>query len=80
MPRRGYNPDIITYTELIKGYCMKGKIEVAEKIFVKIQESGLPIDHILYQLLMKKYFKMGALAAGSSQLTAEILITELSQV
>lgn len=30
----------------------------AEKLFAKIQRSGLPIDHVPFLILMKKYCKM----------------------
>ncbi|KAF8388674.1 hypothetical protein HHK36_025354 [Tetracentron sinense] len=58
MLRRGYEPDIITYTELIQGHFMNGNMKEAEELFVKIQKSGLSIDHVPFQILIKKYFKM----------------------
>ncbi|XP_024964548.1 pentatricopeptide repeat-containing protein At5g24830 isoform X3 [Cynara cardunculus var. scolymus] len=60
MLKRGYDPDIVTYTELIKGYCMRGKIEEAHRIFGfdMLQDSNLAIDHVPFQILIKKHFKM----------------------
>ncbi|XWS26088.1 hypothetical protein CRYUN_Cryun26dG0000900 [Craigia yunnanensis] len=45
MLRRGDEPDIITYTELIRGHCKRVNME-AEKLFAKLQRSGVQIDQI----------------------------------
>nr|GEV08381.1 hypothetical protein [Tanacetum cinerariifolium] len=59
MLKRGYDPDVVTYTELIKGYCLRGKVKEAEKSFTfdMLQNSNLVIDHLLFQVLIKQYFK-----------------------
>ncbi|XP_023737857.1 pentatricopeptide repeat-containing protein At5g24830 [Lactuca sativa] len=64
MLERGYEPDVITYTKLIKGFCMRGKIEDAERIFsfhMLKKCNNLVIDHFPFQILIKKYFKIGNL-------------------
>ncbi|KAL8499423.1 hypothetical protein ACS0TY_022408 [Phlomoides rotata] len=54
-------PDIITYTELIKCYCMRNKMKEAEELFFKILTSNLLYDHVPFIILMKKCFKLGEL-------------------
>lgn len=61
MKNRGYDPDVVTYTELIRGYCLRGKIQEAERFFTidVLQKSSLAIvDHVPFQILIKKYFRM----------------------
>ncbi|KAI3691169.1 hypothetical protein L2E82_49388 [Cichorium intybus] len=68
MLKRGCEPDVVTYTELIKGFCMRGKIEEAERIFSfdMLQRGNLVIDHVPFQILIKKYFKIGNLDGAYS--------------
>ncbi|XP_071699993.1 uncharacterized protein [Rutidosis leptorrhynchoides] len=61
MKKRGYKPDVITYTELIRGYCLRGKIKEAERIlYIEMLEnfSLVVVDHVPFQILIKKYFKV----------------------
>ncbi|KAI3473025.1 hypothetical protein Pfo_030108, partial [Paulownia fortunei] len=50
--------NIITYTELLKCYCIRGNMKQAEELFFKVLGSGLSIDHVPFLILMKKYFRM----------------------
>jgi len=58
MLRGGCNPDMITYTELIRGYCVKYNTKEAEELLAKLLKSGLLIDHVPFQILIKQYCKM----------------------
>ncbi|TQE09331.1 hypothetical protein C1H46_005067 [Malus baccata] len=44
--RIGFDPDIFTYTALIRGHCVRGDMKEAEELFTKIHKSGL--FHIVY--------------------------------
>ncbi|XP_039162387.1 pentatricopeptide repeat-containing protein At5g24830-like [Eucalyptus grandis] len=61
MLRRECEPDIVTCTELIRAYCVRGDLNKAERLFEKIQKSGIPIDHIPLKILVNGYCKMGQL-------------------
>ncbi|XP_071698532.1 uncharacterized protein [Rutidosis leptorrhynchoides] len=64
MKKRGYKPDVITYTELIRGYCLRGKIKEAERILYSemLENSSLVVvDHVPFQILIKKYFRVSDL-------------------
>ncbi|KHN27336.1 Pentatricopeptide repeat-containing protein [Glycine soja] len=39
MVQRGYEPDLITYTELVRGFCIRGKMKEAEELYAKILKS-----------------------------------------
>ncbi|KAJ6295227.1 hypothetical protein OIU78_023277 [Salix suchowensis] len=58
MLRGGCNPDMITYTELIRVYCVKYNFKEAEELLAKLLKSGLQIDHVPFQILTKQYYKM----------------------
>ena len=64
MCRRGCHPDVITYTELIKGYCMKGNFKEARDIFAKIWTSGLQVDGVPCKILINKYCRKGDLQSS----------------
>ncbi|KAM2389156.1 hypothetical protein COP2_039622 [Malus domestica] len=55
MLRIGFDPDVFTYTALIRGHCVGGNMKEAEEHFTKIQKSDLPIDHVPYRILFKEY-------------------------
>ena len=49
MLRRVYEPDKIPYTELIRGFRMRGHVKEAEELLSWLQRSGSSIDHIFIQ-------------------------------
>ncbi|KAM2547242.1 hypothetical protein TB1_018571 [Malus domestica] len=53
--RIGFDPDLFTYTALIRGHCVRGDMKEAEELFTKIHKSGLPIDHVPYRIFFKEY-------------------------
>ncbi|XP_020968722.1 pentatricopeptide repeat-containing protein At5g24830 isoform X6 [Arachis ipaensis] len=57
MVRRGCKPDIITYTELVRGFCIRGDLKEAEELCAKILKSGLLNDHVPVQILFSTYCK-----------------------
>ncbi|XP_020273497.1 pentatricopeptide repeat-containing protein At5g24830-like isoform X1 [Asparagus officinalis] len=54
-----FQPDIFTYTMWIGGLCQQRRIREAGMMFNKLLRSGLPIDHVPFQILIKSYCKRG---------------------
>ncbi|KAM7255481.1 hypothetical protein ACFE04_026183 [Oxalis oulophora] len=68
MLRREHKPKIITYTELMKGHCIKGNMKEAEELFSSIQKSDLLMDNVPLQILIRKYCRIGSLAVMRSNM------------
>ncbi|KAM0069101.1 putative tetratricopeptide-like helical domain superfamily [Helianthus debilis subsp. tardiflorus] len=57
MVRRGLHPDVITYSALIDGYCLRGEIDEAEKVLDGMVEKELVPNIITYNSLINGYCK-----------------------
>merc|ERR1719454_1639154 len=52
MEPNGCQPDGITYSTIVKGYCVKGDLDNAFDVFRSMQASGMARDSIVYNTLM----------------------------
>lgn len=52
MEKDGCKPDVITFSTIMKGYCVKGDLDKAYDVFRSTQESGLVTDAIIYNTLL----------------------------
>lgn len=52
-------PDIYTYTAWIRGLCKRRRMKEARFVFDKLLKSGLHLDHVPFQILIKTYCKRG---------------------
>jgi len=52
MEKDGCKPDVITFSTIMKGYCVKGDLDKAYDVFKSTQESGLVTDAIVYNTLL----------------------------
>jgi len=48
----GCEPDKITYSTIVKGYCVKGDLEKAFEVFRGMQENKMAVDSIIYNTVM----------------------------
>jgi pentatricopeptide repeat protein len=52
MPELGVDPDLISFSTLVKGYCVQGDLERALGIFAQIRRRGMRPDAILYHSIL----------------------------
>jgi len=52
MEADGCKPDVITFSTIMKGYCVKGDLDKAYDVFRSTQETGLVTDAIIYNTLL----------------------------
>ncbi|KAH9667621.1 hypothetical protein KPL70_021108 [Citrus sinensis] len=57
MMQRGLNPVIFTYTPLLNGYCLVGKVNVAIALFDSMARKGFMPDVFSYSVLINGYCK-----------------------
>lgn len=57
-------PDLITYSTLLKGYCQVGDLDKALQVAETIKASGLQCDELVYNTLMDGCVKANDLSAG----------------
>ncbi|KAG0456400.1 hypothetical protein HPP92_024188 [Vanilla planifolia] len=55
----GFDPDVVTYNTLINGYCRKGRVEEALRLFKVMFRRGVEPDLVSYKILMKGLCKEG---------------------
>ncbi|RYQ96721.1 hypothetical protein Ahy_B08g092575 [Arachis hypogaea] len=58
MIERGQQPDIITYTILMDGYCRNNEVDKARNLFDMVIERGFVPDVWSYNILIKGYVKI----------------------
>merc|ERR1719321_968749 len=49
---RGIDPDLITYSTIIKGYCVQGDLEKGLQLFSMMQKKGIRPDAILFNSIL----------------------------
>ncbi|XP_026384523.1 pentatricopeptide repeat-containing protein At1g12300, mitochondrial-like [Papaver somniferum] len=59
--KMGYDPNIITYTNLIKGLCLQGKIQVAVELFDKMIDRGVQPNTITCNTIITGLCRVGEL-------------------
>jgi pentatricopeptide repeat protein len=52
MPLLGVEPDLISFSTLVKGYCVQGDLEQALATFTQLRRRGLQADAILYHSIL----------------------------
>jgi pentatricopeptide repeat protein len=52
MPLLGVEPDLISFSTLVKGYCVQGDLEQALATFTQLRRRGLQADSILYHSIL----------------------------
>merc|ERR1719191_2147296 len=52
MHQKNINPDIVTYSTIIKGYCVKGDLEPALQLFTLMRKRGIKPDAILFNSIL----------------------------
>eukprot|EP00930_Biecheleria_cincta_P032870 TRINITY_DN22776_c0_g1_i1.p1 TRINITY_DN22776_c0_g1~~TRINITY_DN22776_c0_g1_i1.p1 ORF type:complete len:666 (+),score=139.02 TRINITY_DN22776_c0_g1_i1:265-1998(+) len=57
-------PDLITYSTLLKGYCQAGDLDKALQVAATIKASGMQCDELVYNTLMDGCVKANDLSAG----------------
>ncbi|CAE8674947.1 unnamed protein product [Polarella glacialis] len=58
------DPDLITYSTLLKGYCQIGDLDKALQVAETIKASGLQCDELVYNTLMDGCVRANDLSAG----------------
>merc|ERR1719453_1827456 len=48
----GQVPDLITYSTVIKGYCVQGDLEQAVQLFTLMRKRGIQPDQVLFNSLL----------------------------
>lgn len=64
VPGSKLEPDLITYSTLLKGYCQIGDLDKALQVAESIKECGLRCDELVYNTLMDGCVRAGDLSAG----------------
>jgi len=64
MPTSNVQPDLITYSTLLKGYCQVGNLDKALQVAETIKACGLKCDELVYNTLMDGCVKANDLSAG----------------
>ncbi|XP_012453144.1 pentatricopeptide repeat-containing protein At1g52620-like [Gossypium raimondii] len=62
MVKRKCNPNVVTYTSLINGFCRNGDLSTAEKAFKEMQSCGLEPNVVTYTIPTGSFCKEGKLA------------------
>jgi pentatricopeptide repeat protein len=63
-PGSNLEPDLITYSTLLKGYCHVGDLDKALQVAETIKACGLKCDELVYNTLMDGCVKANDLSAG----------------
>merc|ERR1719460_1015470 len=63
-PGNNLEPDLITYSTLLKGYCHVGDLDKALQVAETIKACGLKCDELVYNTLMDGCVKANDLSAG----------------
>jgi len=63
-PGSSLEPDLITYSTLLKGYCHVGDLDKALQVAETIKARGLKCDELVYNTLMDGCVKANDLSAG----------------
>jgi len=63
-PESGLEPDLITFSTLLKGYCHAGNLDKALQVVEAIKARGLRCDELVYNTLMDGCVKANDVAAG----------------
>jgi len=63
-PNSTVQPDLITYSTLLKGYCQIGNLDKALQVAETIKACGLKCDELVYNTLMDGCVKANDLSAG----------------
>jgi len=64
LPHSNVQPDLITYSTLLKGYCQVGNLDKALQVAETIKACGLKCDELVYNTLMDGCVKANDLSAG----------------
>merc|ERR1719420_225920 len=48
----GCSPDVITFSTIVKGYCVKGELAKALEVFRSIERNGMVADAIIYNTIL----------------------------
>lgn len=64
MPRLGVEPDLISYSTLIKGYCVKGDLENGLAHFTQLRRRGLKADAVVYHSVLDGCAQQQVVALG----------------
>mmetsp|Transcript_75010 Transcript_75010/g.219601 ORF Transcript_75010/g.219601 Transcript_75010/m.219601 type:complete len:657 (-) Transcript_75010:260-2230(-) len=64
VPTSDVQPDLITYSTLLKGYCQVGNLDKALQVAETIKACGLRCDELVYNTLMDGCVKAGDVSAG----------------
>jgi len=64
VPTSNVQPDLITYSTLLKGYCQVGNLDKALQVAETIKACGLKCDELVYNTLMDGCVKANDLSAG----------------
>ncbi|KAL8482834.1 hypothetical protein ACS0TY_025755 [Phlomoides rotata] len=59
MEKKGFIPDIVTYTILIGGLCKAGKLDVARDLFNQLPSKGLQPDARTYKTIIGALYEKG---------------------
>jgi pentatricopeptide repeat protein len=63
-PDSAFEPDLITFSTVLKGYCYVGNIDKALHMAETIKARGMRCDELVYNTLMDGCVKVGDIAAG----------------
>lgn len=63
-PNSPLEPDLITFSTLLKGYCHAGQLDKALQLCEAIKQRGLRCDELVYNTLMDGCVKANDVAAG----------------
>lgn len=63
-PESTLQPDLISFSTLIKGYCQSGEIDKALSFAESLRARGLSCDELVYNTLMDGCVKVGDLTTG----------------
>jgi pentatricopeptide repeat protein len=63
-PGNGVEPDLITFSTLLKGYCHVGELDKALQIIETIKSRGLKCDELVYNTLMDGCVKANDVTVG----------------
>lgn len=63
-PENNVEPDLITYSTLLKGYCHTGEMDKALQVSETIKERGLRRDELVYNTLMDGCVKANDISTG----------------
>lgn len=60
----GVQPDLITFSTLLKGYCQSGDLDTALQVAERVREAGLTCDELVYNTLLDGAVKANDFSAG----------------